>query len=218
MDFRYRKEAVPFRDIFPKLVVADVLERYQHFVESADPHERIALAACALWDGGYDEILARYGFHDQHQIFTGHCHQVTPALALVLKAMGFAHVAYLEARRVDRVTRQAIDPRYELDPDVRDEFCAIGRIPYCCLEVEIDGHMLYLSPKHLRAVNGRPTALLTPECYRKMIGAVAHQDDAAKSGVYLAIVQNDPVTWKKQTYKDAVPEYFQTFAHMVLEL
>lgn len=228
-NFEYRREKVRVSEIFPKFDISDLREKFPK-KDLANPHQVIFETCLDLWDSGYDYVLRqqkasyayildKYGFHEKgFEKFSGHCHQITPALGIVLLSLGFPKVGYLECFRVDPETLEKVPPEEEPNPQMREEFCAIGRIPYCCLGVEIDGEMYYTTGKHLKRVDGKPQALLTPVCYRNMVGVFAHQDDSSKSGVYLDIVQNDPVVWKKQTSRDPEPEFFKTFVRMDLAL
>lgn len=215
-NFNYRREVVNPKEIFPHFNVKDFKRRFGK-KSFSDPHQTILETALELWEGGYDDILKRYGFHDSHKKFSGHCHQITPALGLVLLARGFK-ASYLECYMVNRETLQKIPPEQEPNPETREEFCSIGRIPYCCLEVEVAGEKLYLSGKHIKKVNGKPQALLTYKCYRPMIGVFPHQDAPFKSGIYLKPVQEEPLLWKKKKKDEPQPEYFLAFAHMTLTL
>lgn len=217
-NFEYRRERVKASEIFPKIDVSDLRKKYPK-KDLSNPHQVIFDTCLEMWDGGYDYILNNYGFHEKgFEKFSGHCHQITPALGIVLLSLGFPKVGYLECFRVDPKTLEKVPPEEEPNPEMREEFCSIGRIPYCCLEIEINGELFYTTGKHLKRVEGKPTALLTPVCYREMVGIFAHQDDSSKSGVYLEIVQKDPVVWRKQTPRDPEPEFFKTFVHMDLVL
>ncbi len=231
-NFTYRTLPVRLETLFPDLQ-GQLRETPQRFAQLRGPtaHETIFLAASHLAKSGYAEILNEYGFWDElYQAFTGHCHQSTPALGLVLKALGFQNVTYLEGYRIrehfpQTGTIEQVPPSEEPDPAKRDEFKALGRIPYCCLEVKIAGKPFYLSAKHLRSVGDEVEALLTPVCYRDFVGVLYHQDDSTKSGIYLQRVfpPRNPdgqfshqVVWRKQTAKDPQPELFATFLRMPL--
>jgi|SRR3989344_317698 len=230
-EFDYREETVSLKEIFPGLIDINSNNFYQNFRERSnfdDRHAEILNNTKQLWNYGYKQILDRFGFHEPgYEKFAEHCHQITPALGAVLLVNGF-NVAYLEAYRADPATGEKIDPKEEKS-EMREEFCGIGRIPYCCLEVDINGEKYYISGKHLKEINGATKALLTPDCYRDMVGVFPHQNDPSKSGIYLAqtmdfpgVENGKPFVWKKQkmnmrTGKPAEPEeFFKTFAHMRL--
>lgn len=230
-EFEYREEIVPLREIFPGMVGKDSNNFYQNFRERinfTDPHTEILQINNHLWNYGYKQILERYGFHEPgYEKFSGHCHQITPALGAVLLVNGF-NVAYLEAYRADPKSGEKIDPMEE-QSEMREEFCGIGRIPYCILEVEMSGEKFYISGKHLKEIDGKTQALLTPDCYIDMKGVFAHQNDKTKSGIYIAQVldfpgveNGKPFVWKKQKIdlKTGEPseseEFFKTFAYMKL--
>ncbi len=133
MDFVPREVNVQLRDIFPGLDIDRVRKRFGH-LKSEDPHQTIFNVARELWNEGYSDILRDEGFWDErYPDFTGHCHQCTPELGLVLKSLGF-DVSYLECRRVDESINQGmvnpVSPEEEPNPQMRDQFCEIGRIPY----------------------------------------------------------------------------------------
>ena len=223
LDFSYREMRVPLERVFPKLDRAGIKQQFAHLA-SQNPHQTVFNVARELWNGGYDKILQQYGFHDEkYPTFSGHCHQCTPALGLVLKELGFT-VSYLECFRIreqfaETGVIEQVPPEEEPNPKMKEEFCGIKRIPYCCLEVMIDGEPFYLTGKHLKPKGDSAEALLSPVCYRPMVGFFAHQDDATKSGIYLATwnPENErQIVWKKQTVKDPAPEYFASFLRMEL--
>lgn len=215
-DFNYRKEEIKVSEIFPKFDLKVLKEKFPKRV--GDPHQNIFDLCLEMWDGGYDFILDNFGFYQkEYATFSGHCHQITPALGMVLKSWGLK-VAYLECLRVYPDILEQVPPELEPNPDMKEEFCSIGRIPYCCLEVDIEGEKFYLTGKHLKRIDGEPKALLTPVCYRDFVGVFPHQDDSKKSGIYLDPVQDEPFVWKKQTERDPEPEYFKTFLYMDLIL
>jgi len=222
LNFSYRKVEIPFNVIFPKVNPGMVRKKFIHLVQ-ADPHKTIYSVARELWKNGYNSILSEFGFYDsKYSQFSGHCHQCTPALGLVLHALGFS-VSYLECFRIrEHFTStsiiEQIPPTEELNAAVRDEFCSIKRIPYCCLEVMIDGKPYYLTGKHLKPKDDGAVALLTPKCYRDFVGVFKHQNDFSKSGIYLkADISNDGrIIWMKQTYNDKEPELFAEFLRMNL--
>jgi hypothetical protein len=220
-NFKYREEKVKPQEIFPQFSLSVLQQKFPK-KNLKNPHEVIFQTALSLWGGGYDFILDNFGFYDKkYSKFSGHCHQITPALGLVLLYFGF-EVAYLECARVDPKTGEMISPEEEKS-DMKEEFCSIGRIPYCCLEVNIKGEKFYLTGKHLSLQGGVAQSLLTPNCYREMIGVFPHQFNNKKSGIYLKQVKEKPFTWlkQKQDLKTGKPleekEYFQTFAYMTLK-
>lgn len=231
-DFEYEEETLDLKEIFPDLNKTDLNKRYHYRGVYRLPHVLLEDLTLKLWEpNGYQEIIRRYGFHDQYKKFEGHCHQITPALGMVLKATGFAHVAYLEGFRVDPGTGEKVPPEEEKS-EMREEFCGIGRIPYCCLEVGINGEIFYLSGKHLKQSGDHPVALLTPDCYRNVVpGSIPHQANRKKSVIYLALVadfpgveEGKPFVWMKQkldltTNKPAESkEYFRTYKKFILTL
>ena len=231
-DFEYREEVVDIREIFPKFNTANIdklKSPFQLDTPISDPHRYILNLSVYLWNG-YGDILKTLGFYDpESRKFSGHCHQITPALGTMLRLFGFEEVAYLEGFRVDPETGLMVPPQEE-ESQMREEFCSIGRIPYCCLEVRVGGENFYLSGKHIKQSNGSPKALLTPDCYREAIEGFAHQLDPRKSVIYLDQVTdkpwiNDskPFVWKKQKLgEEGSPtesvEYFRTFARMTLNI
>ncbi len=231
MRFDFREIIVSLKDIFPKLDIKDIKEEF-YFDEEAGAHQKIFDITRTLWDGGYKLIFDMYGFYnDKYNSFTGHCHQVTPALGAVLKANGFDDVSYLECYRIRNHFQKTgivemVPPAEEIDSGVRDEFCRIKRIPYCCLEVIIDGEPYHLSGKHIKPTENGAKALLSPVCYRDFAGVFAHQDDDTKSGIYLRTVKplrnpgeidfSKHIVWMKQTKKDTAPELFATYLRMKL--
>lgn len=214
-NFEYRKEKVNIKEIFPKFDLGKLKSEFKYDL-NGDPHQVVFDITLDLWNGGYDYILDNFGFYDKkYSKFSGHCHQITPALGAVLKALGFK-VAYLEAYRLDPFTEEKMDPEME-ESDMKEEFCGIGRIPYCCLEVEVEGEKFYLSGKHIKREDGEIKALLTPTCYRDFEGVIAHQSDNSKSAIYLETVVKEPFVWRKQTAFDKEVEFFKTYAYMELE-
>lgn len=230
-DFQYREKTIHFRELFPAANEERIRLEWGHLVH-ANPHQTIFNVARELWNGGYDRILKEEGFWEsKYSTFSGHCHQCTPALGLVLHALGFPHVAYLECARIRESFVHTgiiahVPPQEEPNPAMKDEFCEIGRIPYCCLEVQVGEENVYLTGKHLRP-NGKETeALLTPHCYTKMQGVFAHPQDSTRSGIYLRhlVPQQNPqnidfsrrIVWPKQTAKDPHVELFATFLRLKL--
>lgn len=215
-NFDYRREVVNVKEIFPKFDLEKLKAEFGYDI-GKDPHQAIFDITLDLWNGGYDYILDNFGFYDdKFAKFSGHCHQITPALGAVLASLGFK-VAYLEAYRLDPFTEEKMDPELE-ESDMKEEFCGIGRIPYCCLEVEIEGEKFYISSKHIKRANSIPKASLTPTCYREMIGVFAHQNDLSKSGIYLETVVAEPFVWRKQTGFDKEVEFFKTYCYMQIEI
>lgn len=214
-DFKYRKEKIAIKEIFPEFDLEKLKKEFSYEIRS-NPHQTILDIALDLWNGGYDFILDNFSFHDKKfQKFTGHCHQITPALGAVLASLGFK-TAYLEAYRLDPFTEEMMDPNLE-ESEMKEEFCSIGRIPYCCLEVEIDGKKYFISGKHIKRVDGEIKVLLTPTCYQDFEGVLAHPKDQSKSGIYLDTVVAEPFTWRKQTAYEKQVEFFKTYAHMQLQ-
>ncbi|HLC85898.1 MAG TPA: hypothetical protein VJG30_01265 [Candidatus Nanoarchaeia archaeon] len=230
-DFDYREVEVDFKSLFPNLNISDVSNRFRH-LKTDDPHETILAVIKDLWNGGYDYVLGNHGFWDaEYSKFSGHCHQCTPILGLVLSSLGFENVSYLECCRVyEHFIRtgnlEQVPPQEEPNPEMVEEFKKINRIPYCCLELFIEGKPYYISGKHVKPKDGKMLALLTPGCYDDFTGIMHHQDEKNKSGIYLkkVIPHNNPdsknfymqVVWNKQTFKDVGPEYFVTFLRMKL--
>ena len=231
-DLRFRELSVSLETLFPRLDREGVLHRFAYLRDdNDDSHATLFDVANVLGDNGnkeYAELLERNGFHDAaFQRFSGHCHQFTPALGLVLKTLGF-DVSYLEGYRVESSVTEGrivqVNPELEPNPDNRQEFCGIGRIPYCCLEVVIDGEPFHVSPKHLAFEGTTTKALLTPACYRPHIGLMRHQDTPAKSGIYLQTFAprvnpdrvdfKERVVWMKQKLpeKGKEPETLEFFA------
>lgn len=230
MDFDYREIDVPLKSIFPKLDFDGVAEKLAR-LKKDDPHETVFGIARALWNGRYSDLMEENGFWDEnYNSFSGHCHQCTPVLGLALKALGFK-VAYLECFRIrehflETGRIEKVPPTEEPNPDMKNEFCRIDRIPYCCLEVEIEGEKFYLTGKHLRPKGYSADALLRPACYIDLVGVFHHPDDASRSGIYLKRVKpkknpdgidfDKRVVWMKQTERDPAPELFATFLRMNL--
>lgn len=230
MNFDYREIELDLKDLFPEIDLEDVKKSFSSLV-SDDPHQTVFNIAEELWNGGYSEVLEKHSFWDgRYKRFTGHCHQCTPILGLVLKALGFK-TSYLECFRIKESFLETgkiekISPEEEPNPEMKSEFLRIQRIPYCCLEVEINGEKFYLTGKHLKPVDGITKALLSPSCYREFIGVFPHQSDKTKSGIYLKKVKpkenpgsldfDRQIIWTKQTERDPSPEVFVTFLRMNL--
>ncbi len=226
----------PYREI--DLSLKELFPRYRKFtlqshfdsLKDTNPHQTILNVLFYMADFGYNQILDNYGFHqEEYYTFKNHAHQCTPALALVLKQLGFHHVHYLECYRIETAAfnqgfLKMVDPSKEPNPKNRQEFIKIGRIPYCLLEVEINKEKFYISGKHISLRDNQPSILLKPICFREMIGILPHPQDTTKSGVYLQPIKStipkiDPeqVIWLKQTYRDQEPELFATFLRMNLQ-
>lgn len=230
-DHSFRETSIPVEKLFPTLNKVAVY-RATHAWKHTNPHETVFNTAREMWNGGYEKILNENGFWDtKYSSFSGHCHQCTPELGLVLRSLGFENVSYLECYRIrehfpETGKIEMVPPQEEPNPIMKEEFCGIGRIPYCCLEVEIDGEKFYLTGKHLKPEGEKTNALLSPVCYHSMIGVFAHPQDETKSGIYLQPVtpkQNPEnidfakrIVWKKQTSRDPEPEYFATYLRMKL--
>ncbi|GEM_PF-2173504 len=251
LDLTRRTIELSFENIFHKLNQKKVAETLYFYQNEEDSHYRLALIARSLdrsQGSGYNSMIKTHGFYSGDQEFTNHCHQSTPILALNLKLVGkFDQLAYLECYRIkDHFSETGICekvlPQEETDLKLRDEFITLGRIPYCNLEVTIQGQKFYVSAKHvkineegeddLKVPLGSPTlAALTPECYRSVVGVkypAIHQSDPSKSAIYLATVtpKENPSgidfskypVWKKQVPgKDPKPEYFATYLRMELK-
>ncbi len=224
LDLSQRRILINLERLFPQLNRSAVLHRFESFLDE-NPHQTVLDVAVDLWNGSYDWLLETQGFYDsKYEKFSGHCHQCTPTLGLVLKILGFDQVNYLECYRIHKNfgingMAQIVLPEEEPNTDARDEFCSIGRIPYCCLEVKIGDESFYLTGKHIKSVDGTPKALLTPVCYRDFIGVFSHQNNKTKSGIYLALAEpnkSGAVVWTKQTEKDLQPELFYTYLTMEL--
>lgn len=226
----YREIDVSLESLFPRLnrQNAEIIARQY---DGGNKHQTVLNLASGLLDGGYGLILDKNGFWDeQYPTFSGHCHQITPVLGLMLKSLDF-DVSYLECFRVRDHFMQTgrveqVPPIEESNEKTRDEFCGIGRIPYCCLEVVIDGQPFYISGKHIKVDESKNVeALLTPECYREFVGVFPHQRDNSKSGIYLRTLTpkgnpddvdfSSEVVWMKQT-REPSPELFKAFLRMKL--
>ena len=228
----FRELEIRFEDIFPKLKYGILFDKFSG-LKRKNAHETIFNVSKELWNKGYDSIFNEQGFYDKtYEKFSGHCHQCTPALGLILKVISSVEVSYLECYRIkdhflETGIIEKVSPEEETNEDNKKEFCEIGRIPYCCLEIKINGEQFYLSGKHIKPEGDKIKALLTPICYRDMIGIFSHQDDNTKSGIYLqrVIPKQNPnkedfdkkVVWMKQTTKDPKPEYFATYLRMELK-
>lgn len=208
LDFNYREETIPIVDVFPRFNNADFRQRtrggnYDH--RHASPHRIILDLSADMWKGGYEYFLDEYGFYDAKYLkFSGHCHQMSPIMAVALTQLGFENVSYLECFRVDPETGEKVDPKEE-QSEMRDEFCDINRIPYCGVSVDIDGQSFFFSPKHVKPVGHTAMSLLAPACHREKVGVLPHQLDRTKSGIYLAQVidkpwveNGSPFVWTKQ--------------------
>lgn len=220
MDFQYREISVPLRKFFPDLQATRPFEHCR----DANPHQTILNVIRYLWEGGYASFIDKNGFWDPaYAKFSGHCHQCTPILGAALKSLGF-EVSYLECVRIrehfpksGKVER--VPPSEEPNPEVREEFCSINRIPYCCLEVIIDNKPHYITGKHVKPKGASFDSLLSPSCFESFSGLLRHPQNPHKSGIYLRqIPSGNPrqVVWTKQTTKDPHPEYFATFLRMRL--
>ena len=233
--FEYREIFISPAQLFPQINIAKIKKDFSHLV-SDDPHQTVFSVAKALWerDAGYDVYLKTYGFWDaRFETFSGHCHQCTPALGVILYALGFEDVSYLECLRVrDHVWETGIvekfPPHHEPEPMKIKEYCDLGRIPYCCLEVVIEERPFYVTGKHMRLEGKRAIATLDPLCYEDFIGVFPHQDDISKSGLYIKRIEpllnlsntdfSRQVVWRKQSKKDNQEEFFATFLRMKLEI
>ncbi len=230
VNFNYRELEVSFKTLFPKFNAIPLISRFKH-LKRVDSHETIYLVARALSEGGYELILNEQGFwNPEFAKFTGHANQCAPVLGLVLSQLGF-ECSYLECLRVrDHITKTGLidpcQPNEEIDLKRKEEWAKLRRIPYSILEINIKGKNYYISGKHLSAKEDYVKALLKPECYKDFIGIFRHQDDSAKSGIYLEAIQpqnnlqkanfTNQVLWRKQTSTDEFPEYFLTFLRMKL--
>ena len=233
LDLSQRTLEVPWSDIFPKLNQRQILERFSTLKERfTEPHELLFEVAKDLALGGYDWVLSTQGFYEKgNEQYSGHCHQSTPVLGLVLDTLGFRNVVYLECYRIrNDFSQTGISekvPPEEEQSTLRNEFITLRRIPYCVLEVAINGKRL-ISGKHLKAVADEASALLTPTCYENFIGVFPHQSDNTRSGIYLETV--NPISnpkgqdrgkypvWKKQALgKDPLPELFATYLRMEMK-
>lgn len=221
MNFNYRKADVPVSVLFPNIDLSKVKSDFS-YLKSDNPHETVFRVSRELWNGGYDKFMADYGFWDAvYKDFSGHCHQCSPVLGVVLKALDF-DVSFLECYRIRTSYLQdgkivQVPPSEEPNPEVREEFCGINRIPYCCLEVLIEGEPYYVTGKHLKPKEDGAVSLLSPVCYRDFVGVFKHQSDQSKSGIYLQPVSDgERVVWMKQTERDPEPELFAAFFRMRL--
>ena len=227
----YREVEITFQEIFPRYKKLDIKEYFEH-LKDPNPHKTILNVAFYMSEFGYNQILDRYCFHQEdNYTFSNHCHQCTPALGLVLKNLGFKHVHYLECYKIEKQAFEQgfvrkLDPLKEKNSKNRAIFSSIGRIPYCCLEVNIEGKKYYISGKHIKLLDGKPQVLLTPNSYADFTGILHHPQDQTKSGIYLKTIKpnvpsnidfNEEVVWIKQTYEDPEPEYFYTFLRMNLQ-
>lgn len=240
LNITYHELTLNWNDIFPQVNADVVQNEFAHLICEND-HDTVFNVAKELWNGGYEWIFKNCGFWDPaFGVFSGHCHQCTPALGLVLHVFGFS-VSYLECHRIrahviETGILEQVPPKEETDPAMLKEFCAINRIPYCCLEVIIDNRTFFITGKHLKPETNFPNktgittsgknakALLMPVCYSDLTGVFCHQDDSLKSGIYLQQVipkqnpnnidWNKQVVWMKQTPKDLSPEFFVTFLRM----
>lgn len=228
----YREININLKDIFPRLKIEHI-QRLFSGLPTSNLHQTILYVTTYMHQYGYSSVLSKYGFHDQeYPKFSGHCHQITPSLGLILKVLGF-DVSYIECYRVREHFQETgifekVSPEEEQNPEVKEEFCRIKRIPYCCLEVLIDKESYYLNGKHIAVKDDRTIALLKPDCYIPLTGVFPHQDDPTKSGIYLKTItpkknpnkinSSKQIVWQKQTYKDTSPEFFATFLRMKLEL
>ena len=189
INLKPRETVIRLEALFPQLDVSATFHRFAPFREE-DKHQTVFNITRELANGGYAWVLKKNGFYNpKHPEFSGHCHQCTPALGLVLSLLKY-RVSYLECYRIrEHFTEtgqiEIVPPQEESNEAVREEFCSIGRIPYCCLEVMIDGEPRYVSGKHIRTEGDSTLALLTPECYREFSGVFPHQDVSTKSGIYL---------------------------------
>lgn len=228
--FDYREVEVSFNDLFPNFDLVGVRDMFSK-LKDANPHKTVYNVMKVLASGGYRVVLEEQGFWDsKFTSYSGHCHQSTPILGLVLYALGF-EVSYLECFRIrDHFFRTGVIDKVpsseETNPEMKPEFISINRIPYCCLEIMIKGVPYYISGKHLALKEESAVALLTPICYRDYVGVFRHQNSGLKSGIYLnnVIPENNlsksnfsrRIVWIKQTFKDEEPELFCTFLRMKL--
>ena len=160
LNLAQRTIEVELVEIFPNLDREEVHTQFSHLRFNGYHHLTAAAVARELSRGGYEKLIQSQGFYDPDKNqYTGHCHQSTPMLGLVLIALGFTNVAYLEGFRIrDNFSQtgiiEMIPPQEEQDQSNRLEFIKIGRIPYCCLEIDIGGVKKYISAKHVQAIEG----------------------------------------------------------------
>lgn len=233
-DFEYEEIELPTHEIFPKLNFKEFTEQYglvDLVKVNKNPHKIILQILTTFWDEVYAQFLEKYGFYDQKYIkFSGHCHQISPIDTVAFLATNyFEKVVYDECFRVDPKTGEKIDPINESNPEMREEFCGIGRIPYCRVGLQFDNRIHYVDGKHLNlGVDQKPQALLAPECYEDMVGVFAHQNNPSRSGVYLRrfyfpwMKHDEPPVWEKrkidpQTGVVLEPgEFFRTYKRITI--
>src|SRR3989338_2667410 len=232
LDLRVREEKVSLEVVFPKLNREKVKRDFSRF-QSSDPHQTILDVMKQLTgkqSPSYTSFLDEHGFYESgKECYDNHCHQSTPVLGAALVSLGFK-VHYLESYRIRESFEKnganvQVPPSEEPDAKMRDEFIAIKRIPYCCLEVDINGSPFYVSAKHIKENDdGSVKVVLSSECYRENIGVLAHPKDDRRSGIYLQRIvspigigdSEKHIVWKKQVDgKDPAPELF--FAYLRME-
>jgi len=239
---------MPLKQLFPRYELGKLFQefgvgRWAKSISVASRHDLLVKTVEMLegpkGDGeGYRKFIELFGFHNEHTVYEGHCHQRSPIVGAVLLARYFSGVAYLQCAQVDSDNRtKLIEPHTEPDPERRAEFQEQGYIPYCCVETYIDGQRRYVSPKHLRMVDGRLTTLLRKPCHARMRRGeeLVHPDMQfargkrdQRSGIYLVdgrrafinIGQGMQFCWYKwpRSEPQEKAETFMTFRRMELVL
>lgn len=233
-DFEYRQIDLSPKDILPKFDLDEFRKIIGPDLKGVkrNPHLVVLDTTLKLWMEGYDQIIDKFGFWEKgFDQFSGHCHQISPVLGLALLVKGFDEITYREGYRMDLLTGNKFDPNLEPNPQMREEFCGIGRIPYCHTGVVIGDKEYIFSGKHLKSESGRAQPLLTPVCYQQMEGVFIHPFDITKSGIYLEkkfegdkiLSPNREIIWMKQKVNQdgsaAEPaEFFKTFLDIRLRL
>lgn len=188
-----------FRNYDPTAITRD----FGNFRRSAvQSHIEVQSVLAALALDQYPRLLRDMRFvRTEHPPDGSHCHQQSPVAAAVLHALGY-RVTYLECKRIlpgFADTGRVVPVRLDQLPDEaqHEEWRAIGRIPYCCIGVQIMEQWYYCSPKHI-TVRGGVKAGLSPTCYIPALAGASlartHQCDPSRSGIYLA-----PVTPRRPT-------------------
>ena len=234
LNLKQRTINIDLKDLFPNLDINKLNLNINK--EEKNEHKKVLEIARELANNnqGYISTLKNHGFYSEDKEYQNHCQQSTCALALNLKLLGdLDKIAYLECYRIkehfpETGIIEQVDAKEEPDPNMRNEFIEIGRIPYCCLEITINNKKYYISGKHLKVINNEVVSALSPQCYEDFKEGFQHQQDKNKSGIYLKIIKpkNNPQNidfntypvWTKQVPgKDLNPEYFSTYLRMELK-
>src|SRR3989344_653998 len=124
MNLERREINVRPEDLFPNYDFHWVVQEFGH-CGNGDEDKTVFETARDLASRGYRKVFDKFGFWEKDKKgLAGHCHQFTPALGIVLGAMGY-DVTYLEGYRIDdehlvEGNLVRVDPHVEQGP-LREE-------------------------------------------------------------------------------------------------